>query len=181
MSLGIKTADGVIPIRSVRVKPTTTTKAITTNGIYSAADDNVDGYSSVTVRVAAETPDDMELYGVVNNDHVWNDNVTRKYLILSESERYDRVCLQPNTFVRIPKGTRATLRWDKEGVQINCFNVNPDGSQRDLSPYSWSDSIVVDRTAESTDFYFSPSGKKPDNTDFNVNELPTKLIVTYDR
>lgn len=51
MSLGIKTADGVIPIHSVRVKPTTVAKSITANDTYTAADDNVDGYSAVTVAV----------------------------------------------------------------------------------------------------------------------------------
>lgn len=51
MSLGIKTADGVIPIHSVRVKPTTAVKTITANGTYTAADDGVDGYSAVTVNV----------------------------------------------------------------------------------------------------------------------------------
>lgn len=51
MSLGIKTADGVIPVHSVRVKPTTMAKTITANDTYTAADDNVDGYSSVTVDV----------------------------------------------------------------------------------------------------------------------------------
>lgn len=54
MSLGIKTADGVIPIHSVHVsvdEPVLVEKTITANDTYTAADDNADGYSSVTVDV----------------------------------------------------------------------------------------------------------------------------------
>lgn len=51
MSLGIKTAQGIQRIHSVRVKPTTTTKTITENGAYAASSDNADGYSTVTVVV----------------------------------------------------------------------------------------------------------------------------------
>jgi hypothetical protein len=40
-----------IPIGSVRVKPSTTTKIITANGTYNASSDNVDGYSSVVVNI----------------------------------------------------------------------------------------------------------------------------------
>ena len=51
MSLGVKTANGIQRIHSVRVKPTTTTKTVTANGTYTASTDGVDGYSSVTVNV----------------------------------------------------------------------------------------------------------------------------------
>ena len=162
-------------------EPVLTEKTVTANGTYDASDDGADGYSAVTVSVATETPDDMELYGVINNDHVWNNDSTKLYLILESRAILNRVCLEPNTVVRIPKGCKATLRWDKEGVLINCFNLNADGSQRGFSPYSWSASIEVDRTEEASDFYFSPSGKKSDNSQFSPGEMPTKLIVTYER
>ena len=51
MSLGIKTAQGIQRVHSVRVKPTTTAKTVTANGTYTASTDGVDGYSSVTVEV----------------------------------------------------------------------------------------------------------------------------------
>ena len=51
MSLGIKTAQGIQRIHSVRVKPTAVAKTITANGTYNASSDGVDGYSSVTVNV----------------------------------------------------------------------------------------------------------------------------------
>ena len=53
MSMHIKSPTGTpdIPIGSVRVKPSTTTKVITANGTYNASSDNADGYSDVTVNV----------------------------------------------------------------------------------------------------------------------------------
>lgn len=54
MSLGIKTADGVIPIHSVHVsvdEPVLVEKTVTANGIYAAEDDNADGYSVIDVAV----------------------------------------------------------------------------------------------------------------------------------
>lgn len=57
MSLHIKSPVGTpdIDIGSVRVKPSTATKTITQNGIYTASTDGVDGYSAVTVN--CEQPD----------------------------------------------------------------------------------------------------------------------------
>lgn len=54
MSMHIKSPAGTpdIPIGSVRVKPSTTVKTITENGVYNASTDNVEGYSLVTVNVA---------------------------------------------------------------------------------------------------------------------------------
>lgn len=54
MSLGIKTADGVIPVHSVHVsvdEPVLVEKTIDQNGIYAAEDDNADGYSIIDVDV----------------------------------------------------------------------------------------------------------------------------------
>ena len=53
MSIHIKSPAGTpdIDIHSVCVKPTTTTKNITTNGTYNASSDNAEGYSSVMVAV----------------------------------------------------------------------------------------------------------------------------------
>lgn len=51
MSLGVKTAQGIQRIYSVRVKPSTAEKNVTVNGTYDATDDGVDGYSAVTVNV----------------------------------------------------------------------------------------------------------------------------------
>lgn len=53
MSMHIKSPAGTpdVDIGSVRVKPSTTTKTITDNGVYNASADGVDGYSQVTVNV----------------------------------------------------------------------------------------------------------------------------------
>lgn len=53
MSMHIKSPTGTpdIPIGSVRIKPSTTTKNITENGTYAASSDNVEGYSAITVNV----------------------------------------------------------------------------------------------------------------------------------
>ena len=54
MSFNVKTQSGLERIHSVRVKPSTTAKTITSNGTYAASADNADGYSQVTVAVQPE-------------------------------------------------------------------------------------------------------------------------------
>jgi hypothetical protein len=63
VSLNIKTAQGLERIHSVRVKPSTTIKTITTNGTYNASADNADGYSAVTVNVPSLSAMDKVVFG----------------------------------------------------------------------------------------------------------------------
>ena len=100
MSLGVKTANGIQRIHSVRVKPTTTTKTITANGTYTASTDGVDGYSSVTVNVdtnltVSQVP--LEVGGFMNssvgdilspNDSV-NNRCRGAYAVLLAAGEYE--------------------------------------------------------------------------------------------
>ena len=80
MSLGIKTAQGIQRIHSVRVKPTAVAKTITANGTYNASSDGVDGYSSVTVAVPIPPIqiEEFSLGTITPNTYIDVDNGQRK-------------------------------------------------------------------------------------------------------
>lgn len=99
MSFNIKTAAGLERIHSVRVKPSTTTKTITENGVYNASADGVKGYSSVTVIVPETAP--IQKYNAAQGG--WTGNVgTQPWRYRSEQEGegyYDiRCCIDHLVF-----------------------------------------------------------------------------------
>lgn len=84
MSLGIKTADGVIPVHSVHVsvdEPVLVEKTITANDTYTAADDGADGYSSVTVNVPVPPVqiEEFSLGTLAPNTYIDVDNGQQKH------------------------------------------------------------------------------------------------------
>lgn len=157
MSLNIKTANGLKRTHSVRVK-----------------------------QKLPALPEDLELVGVMNSSWWWHNAPAPKGDYLwragdSGGSARNRASLISGMPVRCPKGCIMTARWDKAALLISGENVNPDGTQGDIS-LSWQEQLYVyDNTAGTDDAYFVFFARKSDNTNFNSNELPTKLIVTYSR
>lgn len=181
MSFFIKTSEGLERLNGVYIKPSTAEKTISTNGTYNASDDGVDGYSAVTVSIAPEIPEDIELVGVMNSTWWWSDD--NKYLRRPEDVRLSargRAALMAGTLVEVPAGCTASVTWDKSGLQISGEIVQRDGSKG--GSLSWqAQPYVYDNTAGTESVFIVFVARKSDNTDFLSNELPTKLIVTYDR
>ncbi len=179
MSLGIKTADGFIPIHSVHVsvdEPVLIEKTVTANGVYSAADDEADGYSSVTVNVdnnltVSQVP--LEVGGLMNA-YVGD--------ILSPNDSVDNRC----------RGTYAVLlaAGDYEIVKSPTaaadLQINVSAYQRDRLYYSslsrdlyvlatsitgyWSESGQPFSLTLSTPAYISVTVRKSDNTILSAAE-----------
>lgn len=134
MSLGIKTADGVIPIHSVRVKPTTAVKTITANDTYTAADDGVDGYSSVTVNVPIPPVqiEEFPLGTLTANTYIDADNGQRKNWDGETSTDFLEVDSDHYYAFSGDWGTHGGGAWDN-----NC-NAQYDANQQYLSGFNFS-------------------------------------------
>jgi hypothetical protein len=183
MSFNVKTEQGLERIHSVRVKPSTAGKTITANGTYHAISEGVDGYSAVTVSVATETPEDLELVGVMNSSWWWDDN--DKNLRRPEDinqHAYGRAALKSGMPIEVPAGCVASVTWDKSGLQISGEAVHRDGSRDESISIIWqAQPYVCDNRNGAESIFIVFTARKSDNTDFSASELPTKLIVTYSR
>lgn len=183
MSFGVKTADGVIPIHSVHVKPTTVAKTITANDTYTAADDNADGYSSVTVNVdtnltVSQVP--LEDGGLMNssvgeilspNDSI-NNRCRGSYAVLLAAGEYE-----------IAKSTTAPA-----DLQINVSAYQRDRIydsilSRDLYvlatsiPGYWSESGQPFALTLSAPAYISIIVRKSDNTTLSAADAGGYVII----
>lgn len=183
MSLGVKAAQGIQRIHSVRVKPTTATKTVTANGTYTASTDGVDGYSSVTVNVdnnltVSQVP--LEVGGFMNV-HVGD--------VLSPNNDVDNRC----------RGTYAVLldAGDYEIVKSPTaaadLQINVSAYQRDSIYYSslsrdlyvlatsipgyWSESGQPFTLALSTPAYISITVRKSDNAALSAVEAGGYVII----
>jgi hypothetical protein len=131
MSVHIKSPSGAadIGIHSVRVKPSTTTKTVTANGTYSASTDDVDGYSSVTVNV----PDNVPEQKLTAAQGGWRPAGDTGY---EYPERYDatsdpttaplRCCLP--TYVYNVGGSSGQISCEGSGIMANIRDLSLDTS-----------------------------------------------------
>lgn len=183
MSLGIKTAQGIQRIHSVRVKPTTTTKTVTANGTYNASSDNADGYSAVAVDVdtnltVSQVP--LEVGGFMNssvgdilspNDSV--DNRCRgTYAVLLAAGEYE-IVKSPTAPVDLQINVSA---YQKDRVYDSSLS-------RDLYvlatsvPGYWSESGQPVSLTLSAPAYISVLVRKSDNTTLSAADAGGYVII----
>lgn len=134
MSLGIKTAEGVIPVHSVRVKPTTAVKTITANDTYTASDDGVDGYSAVTVNVPIPPVqiEEFSLGTLTTNTYIDVDNGQRKSWEGETSTDFLEVDSDHYYAFSGDWGNHGSGAWDN-----NC-NARYDANQQYISGFNFS-------------------------------------------
>ena len=132
-------------------------------------------------RGGSRKPDNIELAGVMNSSWWWSDD--NKYLRRPEDvnrHAYGRAALMSGMVVEIPAGCVASITWNKSSLQISGEAVNRDGSKNENISISWqAQPYVCDNRNGTESIFVVFMARKPDNTDFLSNELPTKLIVTY--
>lgn len=132
-------------------------------------------------RGDSRKPDDIELVGVMNSSWWWSPD--NKYLRRPEDANqhaYGRAALMSGMAIEIPVGCVASITWDKSGLQISGEAVNRDGSKNENISIGWHDQpYTCDNRGGAESIFIVFVARKPDNTEFRSNELPTKLIITY--